>query len=428
MRTILKPCPVGLFVSVLLLSSCATRPRPAGVVPPSERPADVTMNKDAGRGAHLFVMVRVEGGEALPFLVDTGSPMTILDKSLEPKLGKCLGTETLWNFGDKYEASVFAAPKLYFGSTPLITDSNALTSDLFAKLSSRTGRPIMGILGMDCLQHYCIQLDFKAGKMRFLDADHLKATKLGHAFALTFSSAGNTHSEWIRPCTPHCSLVGGEDADLFIDTGADGDGALEPGLFRREIREQRLHAPEDTTQDQEPNSIGLPQCVWNGATYTDLLVGNGAYSKEGKSGENSLGLRFLARHLVTFDFPHRILYLKRTSSGPLLTAEVVAAARAAGNSAFPLARKLMENGHLPGWSKEDRGTIKRVFHFRLDPDTVTFDAVKKGDSSTYHYEFTRASQASPWQLQKAWRTDQDDHTAEEYPIPWAPRKGDETTS
>ena len=58
------------------------------------------MNKDAGRGGHLVVTLRLQSGEELPFLVDTGSPMTVLDKSLEPQLGKCLGTETLWNFGE----------------------------------------------------------------------------------------------------------------------------------------------------------------------------------------------------------------------------------------------------------------------------------------------------------------------------------------
>ncbi len=77
----------------------------------------------------------------------------------------------------------------------------------------------------------------------------------------------------------------------------------------------------------------------------------------------------------------------------------------------------MRNRQLPGWSKKDHGTIKRVGHFRPNPDTVTVHALKKGDSSTYHYEFTRASKDIPWQLEKAWRTDQNDHTIEEYPVP-----------
>jgi hypothetical protein len=52
------------------------------------------------------------------------------------------------------------------------------------------------------------------------------------------------------------------------------------------------------------------------------------------------------------------------------------------------------------------------------PDSAAFDhLLKKGDSSIYHYEFTRASKTSPWKLQKAWRADQNDQTVEEYPVP-----------
>jgi hypothetical protein len=417
MRTFRKLCTVALLATVLQPCSCATEPRPAGITVPLKRPVDAAMNKEAGRGGHLLVTLRLGSGEELPFLVDTGAPMTILDKSLEPRLGKCLGTHTLWNFGVEYEAREYAAPKLYLGSVPLITGNNALTSDYLAKMSSGTGRPIRGILGMDCLRHYCIQLDFKAGRMRFLDSDRLRAERLGQAFPLTFSSASQDHPAWIHPYIRHASLAGGPDTDLLIDTGADNDGALEPGLFRHQIREQRLRLPQDTAQDREPNSVEIPRCVWNGTPYTDLYLGNGASANEGGAGESSLGLRFLARHIVTFDFPHRTMYLKQVRVGPLVDARITAAAQAAVNSAIRPARSLMRSGQLPGWSKDDRGSIQDTFRVHFDPDSVTFDAVKRSDSSTYHYKFTRASKTEPWRLEKAWRTDQDDHTVEEYLIP-----------
>jgi hypothetical protein len=406
-----------LLASVLLLCSCATRPQPSGVTPGPELPPDVGMNKDAGRGGHLIITLRLESGAALPCVVDTGSPMTILDRSLEPGLGPCLGTETLSNFGTQYEARVYAAPRLYLGNTPLVTDSTVLTCDLPKLMSAEADRPIRGILGMDCLQHYCILLDFRAGKMRFLDPARVKPAQLGRAFPLTFSNAGNGHAQWIRPFIRHAGLVGGEDVDLLIDTGANWDSALAPGLFRREVRAQKLRENEDAAQDPEPNSISLPQCVWNGATYTSIWLGNGADSADRASGENLLGLRFLARHFVTFDFPRRTMYLKRTSSGPLVTREAAAAAQTAGNSAFRHARKLIRNGQLPGWSRKDRPPASALFHFRRDPDTAILDIPKKGDSSTYHYEFTRASPDSPWQLQKAWRADRNGRVVEDYPTP-----------
>jgi hypothetical protein len=50
-------------------------------------------------------------------------------------------------------------------------------------------------------------------------------------------------------------------------------------------------------------------------------------------------------------------------------------------------------------------------------DTGTWDVVKKGDSSSYHYAFTRAAKNGPWKLERAWRTDQSGRTVEEYRVP-----------
>ena len=104
MRTILKPRALGIFLSLLLFCSCATTPEPSAIIPASDLPADVTMNKEAGRGNWLFVTLRLESGDELPFFVDTGMTVTLLDKSLEPKLGKRLGTGKVMHVDSTSEA------------------------------------------------------------------------------------------------------------------------------------------------------------------------------------------------------------------------------------------------------------------------------------------------------------------------------------
>ena len=301
MRTILKPRALGIFLSLLLFCSCATTPEPSAIIPASELPPDVTMNKAAGRGNWLFVTLRLESGEALLFFVDTGMSVTLLDKSLEPKLGKRLGTGRVMHVDGTSEAGIYAAPRLYLGSTPLMTGSNILAGDL-EQPSALSGRPIMGVLGMDCLRHYCIQLDFEAGKTRFLDPDPVDAAQLGKAFPLTFL--------WGCPFIHHSGLIGGEVTNLLIDTGENQDGALNSVLFRREVRGRTLRVDGDTVHGRKPEHAWLPECVWNGETYRNLIVGNHDL--------NVLGLRFLARHLVTLDFPKGTMYLKQTSIGPLV--------------------------------------------------------------------------------------------------------------
>jgi len=71
---------------------------------------------------------------------------------------------------------------------------------------------------MDILRHYCIQLDFEAGKMRFLDPDHLNTAELGKVFPLTLNGD--------RPFIQHDSLLGGTSANPLIDTGFKTDGVV----------------------------------------------------------------------------------------------------------------------------------------------------------------------------------------------------------
>jgi hypothetical protein len=236
------------------------------------------MNEGAGRGTFLTVPVRLQDGEELPFIVDTGSSGTLLDGSLEPKLGKRLGTLSMQSWGKTTEHPTFAAPPLFLGGVRIVTGTNIATFD-FKALPSPVGRPIMGLLGIDCLKHYCIQFDFEAGKMRFLDPVRVNFSRLGKAFPITYDEG--------RPWVLHNGLVEGAGTNTLIDTGYETDGAIKELNF-------------ETTYVSER--------VWEGRRYTNLVLGNGGYV---------LGLRFLARHLVTLDFPNGMMYLLHQSAGPL---------------------------------------------------------------------------------------------------------------
>ena len=288
-------------VCLVLLSSCATAPIwfPDDSIRPS-RPADALLNKGAGRGDNLFVTLRLETGEELLFLVDTGSPCTFLDKSLDAKLGKRLGTQKVkWlggKGGGKGRASVYKAPKLYLYGTELVTAPRVLTLDL-TPLPLLPGRPVRGILGTDCLRHYCVRLDFESGKMRFLDPDHPEDENPGNAFPLRIFFGSIFIPE---------NLVGVKGEKSKMDTGCTFDGTLKPRLWQRKLREQTTF---------ETNAAGVfSKGIWGGETYTNLMLSQyGGFP----GGHNLVGLRFLARHKVTFNFPKRTMYLQRTSVGPL---------------------------------------------------------------------------------------------------------------
>jgi hypothetical protein len=351
------------------------------------------MNKDAGRGNGLFVTLRLESGEELPFELDTGTAETSIDKSLEPKLGERLDTIFYLNFGVMQYAGRYAAPRLYLGNTRLIkTGTNIVTYDR-KQLSYDSPRPIMGILGMDVLQHYCIQLDFKAGIIRFLDDEHANKKTWGRPFPLTDIGDGCLSvSE---------NLSGVKGAASLIDSGCNYDGWLTSQLFQQWTNQ--AIRPTDA-EARYPNGL------LGGQIYPYILHLRRLQAVSGDShmNFNGIGLHFLARHLVTLDFPKRTMYLKRTS--------VESLSPEASKAALKLLKDLKERGQVPGWSKDDKEATYLEAYSYPDPQSIILNLLKKGDSSIYHYTVARASKDTPWRLQKARRTDPNGNTIEEYPV------------
>ena len=377
MKAILKPRILGMFFGLLFLCSCAT------IHPPL--PADVPMNKGAGRGDELFLTLHLADGQELLFIVDTGGNGVLLDKSLEPKLGRCLRTSNISpGYGMKTQ-SLYRAPKLYLGNTQLRTGGWICTADLSGfshqlALTVHTNYPIMGVLGMSCLKHYCVQLDFAARKLRFLDAEHSDKHNWGKPFQLV----DHRDRFWVDE-----NLVGVKGPSSLIDTGCYYDGWLTPQLF------------QEWTNHVKPPAVGEARSsngVLGGDNYPDINLG-------GREQFNDIGLYFLARHLVTFDFSHRTMYLKRTSIGPLIDEDTKAAR--------DFLKSLRANNELPGCSKDDKWLMSVLGY----PVSDVLDVWRNGDPTSYHYMVIRDAKDGSLRLQKAWRTDAKGNVIENYPVP-----------
>lgn len=82
---------------------------------------------------------------------------------------------------------------------------------------------------------------------------------------------------------------------------------------------------------------------------------------------------------------------------------------------------LREQSKLPGVPKDAHGDIRFDFSFPL-PEQVTypfspsFQVSIKGQTLINHYTVLREAKDSPWQLQKAWRTDSQGRIVEELPV------------
>ena len=364
----------GLILSALLSYSVAAE---NSIQPP--RPAEVVMNEEAGRGGLLIVTVRTAGGEDWPLVLDTGCAKTGFDPSLVPKLGPTNATETFLNFGVAHEGALFAPPKLYLGGVLLRTSATNVGTYDCSGVSAFVGRPVLGILGIDVLKNYCVQLDFKERRIRFLDDDHSKKESWGEAFSLNQMRDECFYTE--------ANLAGTAGRGTLIDSGSLHDGWLRPDIYERWTN---LAVPPEGGESRSPKG------VLGNETYPGLdlvkLNENAISSGDLHAGFNGIGIEFLSLHVVTLDFPGRTMYLKRTTETSGYT------------SAVQFLNGVRETGQLPGWSKGEGVTPPEPllrFHY---PDWATFDGHKVGDSSsTYHYVLSRVS--GEWKLKRAWRTE-----------------------
>lgn len=377
---------------------------------PADSPASVClpMNDDAGRGNWIVVTIKLEGGKQLPFIIDTGNPVTLFDDSLKPKLGKSLGTSTIRNFGKSYTTSIYPTPKLFVGNKALkMGDPGICTLDC-KRFSSPHGHPVMGILGMDVLVNYCLQLDFQTGTICISDELMTKEKDLGLAFDLV-----NVGEKMDGCFAIKGNLAGVKDSDSLIDTGFNYDGWLTPKAFE---------AWTNLAVTPSNGEARSPRGVLAGQIYRDLdlhKIGEEGNGNDQHASINGIGLNVLAQNLVTFDFPRRKMYLKRSSDWRLTKKEDEERTKKSSQSAAVFLGKLNQSNRLPGWIKSDEGGATAAHSERRPLEAITLDSKKAGESNLYHYMLTRplGGDDDSWKLMKAWKTDQNDQKVEEYSIP-----------
>lgn len=394
------------LLGLLALCSCATVPADG-----YRLPRTVAFDEETGRGRLLIVTVRLESGEQLPFLFDTGTAITCLDQSLESKLGKCLGPATVIHFGVKHEGRLYSAPRLFIGNTLLKSSGTNIATFDFRKTAPDGVLRFLGILGMDVLRNYCMRVDFDAHRLRFLRSKPAAPRSWGKMFALTAAADG-------CPAVME-NLLGTTNPISLVDSGFNYDGWLTPASFQ-----QWANQPPRWDFGQNNFYYG----VLGGEVYTSLSLREidmrTVVAEDSHIRINGIGLRFLARHHVTFDFPNHRMYLHRTSVGPRVSDRMKKAGEVVGRSAFEFAWRLKQRGELPGWSKSDKlvdgnysfnVTFQSQPNSDLEPQTQSdleqetivnlYKMRKKGDTSLYLYELRRAQRHAPWKIEKAWRTD-----------------------
>jgi hypothetical protein len=287
---------------VFLLAGCAVAPEEVSDEFTDQR---ILAEFEFTEGEDIILLRVKFGGEEHLFIFDTGASWIMFDTSFEDTLGNTRGSEMVNTHGKPIRVEFFDAPEMFLGSLNMQDSGQVGCMDLKG-VNLALGKKISGVIGMSFLKKYVIQIDYNEGKLFFIEP---KSDKGISSFLQLQSGANPDWGEKLKikynsGGIPHIrgNVLNGGKTYFTIDTGASIPKLLESKVFKNVIKHKEIQAS------------GKPNENISGATRIEKLTfGSLEYERlifnEGK--RSLLGTPFLSRHIVTFDFPHNAIYLKK---------------------------------------------------------------------------------------------------------------------
>jgi predicted aspartyl protease len=213
----------GLLLAPLMATSAAAQD--TALVPSAE--VAITQEFEIDRSDRMTVPVRVNGSEAFPFIVDTGSERTVIANDLARKLALEAGPRlTLATISGRSEVNS------YFIDT--LTTASVNLEGLEAPGLERANLGAYGLLGIDSLEDSRVLLDFKKQTMAVLPSPKGRGkTKLENGMIIV--SAKKRAGRMIIST----ANIDGTKIEIILDTGAQSsmaNTALKAKLRPRHLR------------------------------------------------------------------------------------------------------------------------------------------------------------------------------------------------
>lgn len=240
-------------------------------------------------------------GKVYTFLVDTGTPYSTFDTSLESLLGEPRQTFEVKHPKTQklYKSHIYYGPDATIGSQPMQRGGPVACVDL-AEVREAIGIDIRGIVGMGFFRRYVLQVDFEKGKLRLRESDIAKHPDWGEAVALGTISPG-------LPVV--MSKFADYSVPFVVDLGYRGAGQLSQKAFTTLV-EKKAILPAAARLDRGP--LGMVDArvarVSEISLSKTLIWKNAVIEEAGQV--NRLGLALLSRCMVTMDFINSKLYIK----------------------------------------------------------------------------------------------------------------------
>jgi hypothetical protein len=248
-------------------------------------------------GGDLAVLPVRLGDAVYEFVLDTGVGPTVYDVSLRKVLGPVKREVAASTYGRRLEVALFTPPDAFLGMTKLRGTALVAAIDL-RPVREFTGYDVRGLVGVDALMNQIVELNFDTGEMRLLDRVGEGA---GMLLPLTFGQTGQLYVD--------ADIAGWGRHQFQLDTGLVASGRLAHPVFDAFVTNGSLtrlaHEHFVSLAETRRVRFGTLDAIQIGAnTHRELDFSDGGPI-------SALGIAFLSRYVVTFDFPRQTLYLKK---------------------------------------------------------------------------------------------------------------------
>jgi hypothetical protein len=232
------------------------------------------------------------------FAFDTGSSCHFFDRRLKGLLRPYGQTTRVKAADGLIELELFKSPVATLAVLSLQTDTPVVCAD-FATFYRTFGLKIDGMIGMAFLKDHVVSMDYDRGRLAFLrEADPGPSTPI----PLIMDEGVPTVDVKLGTATSR----------LTIDTGASGFGA---GCLGREVFDdlRARGAVLDLGRAFGTGLVGHRETGQGAVSEMSL----GPFRQTGRrfveqAGASRLGLGYLRQFNVVFDFPRRVMYLRKS--------------------------------------------------------------------------------------------------------------------
>ena len=268
----------------------------------------------------IIIPLYINGLGPYNFLLDTGVTQTIITdttfvKRLNLKNYNMIKVQG-YGFGTEVEALFTRELSITVGKATINNVPTAIFKRDIFDLSSYLGIPIHGIIGYYFFNSFIVKINYKGNKLTIYAPESATSRK-GTMIPLEILNA----KPYIKAEITTDSLPKTE-VDLLVDNGSSHPMLLES------YQKESFPLPKTTI----PANLGVGiNGVVNGSlgrinalkianfTFTDVLSGFPEFNArraplEGVSRNGSLGADILRRFIVTFDYPNKAMYLKKSGS------------------------------------------------------------------------------------------------------------------